>query len=112
METKDIPIKWRGHDEVVTIKKIGWKDYNNIQRKSMKFKMIGSLVQSDMDPITMKELIFIEGIEKAPFDMSDASLKELGISVGDMIYAEIQDFSEIGEKKNNIEVQSKTEQEA
>ena len=105
METKDIPIKWRGNDEVVTIKKIGWKANNTILKKSTKFKMTGNIIQSEMDPIAMKEFIFIEGIEKAPFDMSDESLNELDPTTGDMLYEEIQDFSGIGKKKTSTDEQ-------
>lgn len=104
MKTKILDIsdwgdEFPGKELTVTIKKMGFGEFTEMQDKVAEVKVIGKqqIVNAKMGK---GKLLFVIGsIEKAPFEISEKGIKALPYDLGEFIFQEVDSLSEVNPKK-------------
>jgi len=99
-QTKDIPLKINGKEEMVTICKLNTGTRNKIKSECTKTTILGGQPQIKIDESEIQEKILSKAITKAPFESGVEDIKKLPAEVTDYLFDEYNDFAEPSEKKN------------
>lgn len=86
-------------DPIVTIKKLTFGDFNDIQDEISNIKVAGKKKFS-MSPKVghMKLLLVQRSLVKAPFSINDfGTIRNLELGLGELLYNEVEDFNDLGD---------------
>ena len=86
-------------EKIVTIKKLTFGDFNDIQDEISNIKIAGKRNVS-MSPRVghMKLLLVQRSLVKAPFAVNDfGTIRNLELALGELLYNEVEDFNDLGE---------------
>lgn len=109
MRTKDIDItKYFDEDTmkgeaIVTIKKLLFGDFNDIQDEITNIKVLGKNNISASPKIGQMKLLLVQrSLVNAPFAINDlGTIRNLALDFGDFLYEEIENFNDLGEDDPN-----------
>ena len=109
-ETKTFKIPWEGKEEEVTIQAFDYGTWLDIEEQAVDVKMIGrqTITKPNMRRTTL--LGIMKSLKKAPFPITEQSIRQLPKKVGELIYNEISKLNGMGENSDakNSEGQSET----
>ena len=104
-KTKEFKVKWKGKEEKVVIKKMGYAEKCDFRDRFVETKIVGKIAQMFVHPFRMK----LEALKKctieAPFDVNqlDNIIEEEEEEVLEEVYKEIESFNRLNpsERKNS-----------
>ena len=102
IEKREIPIDWEGRKETVVIKKLSYGDVLDLREESTDLKFIGAIPQIKFNSSKYEQLSVLKSLMKAPFKIEMESIRQLPKEVGELLSKEVNEFSNLGEKKNLI----------
>jgi len=100
-QTKEIPLKINGKEEMVTICKLNTGIRNKIKAECTKTTILGGQPQIRIDDSEIQEKILSKAIIKAPFETKMEDIKKLPADVTDYLFDAYNEFAEPSEKKNS-----------
>ena len=103
-QTKDIPLKINGVEQMVTICKLNTGVRNKIKAECTKTTILGGQPQIKVDDSEIQEKILSKAIIKAPFETTVEDIKKLPAEVTDYLFDAYNEFAEPSEKKNSESV--------
>ena len=89
-------------EPIVTIKKLNFGDFNDIQDEITNLKVTGKKNVTASPRIGhMKILLVLKSIKKAPFTFTDVgTVRNLDLDLGEFLYNEIEDLNDLGEDED------------
>ncbi len=96
---------------VFKLKKMTFKEANDLTKSYMQIQIIGSDVRTNFDYGALMEQTVLKGLEKAPFEITIENVQNLPSDVGEKLFKEIESYNKMdGLKKKDLKVPLKTEQ--
>lgn len=88
MKTVEVAIKYNDKDEVVIVKRLTWGERNKVIEDAIgKIKVLGGEIpQMEINQTAWRNSLWIHSIDKAPFEVNEATLNGLETDVTDPIF--------------------------
>jgi len=101
LEQKELKLPYNGKEEIFTIGKIGFGDFNEIHDECIPAEMVGQQTKASMKMGRFRTLTVLKGLKKAPFDITEENIKKLNADIGLKLFNEINIFNTFEESKKS-----------
>jgi len=99
VETKEIQIKWDGSPATVKLQQFTYGIRNELLDLSTETSMVDGKSNVLMNFRKLKEFALLKGIVEAPFEINIKCIRDLPVTMGDLLYAELDKLNTTQEEK-------------
>lgn len=101
LPTFEVPLLFNGQEEMIVLQKVNTGTRIDISKKYLQTKFVGNQVQGNVDAMGYQIAILSKAIIKAPFEVSEAILKQFPENVTDYLYKNYENaFGDLSKKKD------------
>jgi len=99
METKEIEIQWNGSPAQVKLKQFTYGIRNELLEQCTETTVVGDKPHVQLNVRKLKEFALLKGIAEAPFEINIKGIRELSVTMGDMLYKELDELNTLTSEK-------------
>ena len=101
--TREIPVIYKGKDEIVVIKKLSFGEMNKIEDALIKVKVLpNKQTQTDVQSAKVDIMMLVQSVHEAPFNNSpDFYENECPYELGKKLLNECKAFNKMSEEKKD-----------
>jgi hypothetical protein len=98
-ETKAVEIDWQGAKAKVTLKRLTFGEYNQLQEEAVDIRIVNGQPLVKVNNSKLTELALLKSIIEAPFTIDISNIRALDPTIGNQLFGEWTELNSADYKK-------------